>query len=225
MASEPGTPVLPRVEVWTDGGCKPNPGPGGWAAILRFGAAEKELSGGESATTNNRMELTAAAEALEALTKPCDVVLHTGGSADPIVDAIRSVSRADDAFEAELLEERVRQFASESEHLIPAAGDALLNGSLDMLGATVDQSLRTAVDLLHNQIDETVFLARRARELGAAAASAFGAGFGGSVWAMARRSECDGLAEQLMAEYRRRFPGREAGEAFVTAAAPPAQAL
>ena len=77
MASEPNGKNLPWVEVWTDGGCKPNPGPGGWAAILRFGEAEKELSGGESATTNNRMELTAAAEALEALTKPCDVVLHT----------------------------------------------------------------------------------------------------------------------------------------------------
>ncbi len=77
MASEPASPALPRVEIWTDGGCKPNPGPGGWAAILRFGAAEKELSGGESATTNNRMELIAAAEALEALTRPCQVILHT----------------------------------------------------------------------------------------------------------------------------------------------------
>ena len=65
------------VEVWTDGGCKPNPGPGGWAAVLRFGTHEKELSGGEAATTNNRMELTAAAAALEALTQPCRVVLHT----------------------------------------------------------------------------------------------------------------------------------------------------
>jgi ribonuclease HI len=65
------------VEIWTDGGCKPNPGPGGWAAILRFGTAERELSGAEPATTNNRMELTAAAEALEALTRPCTVVLHT----------------------------------------------------------------------------------------------------------------------------------------------------
>jgi ribonuclease HI len=76
MASEPAPP-RPRVEIWTDGGCKPNPGPGGWAAILRFGATEKELSGGDSATTNNRMELTAAAAALEALTKPCTVVLYT----------------------------------------------------------------------------------------------------------------------------------------------------
>ena len=65
------------VEVWTDGGCKPNPGPGGWAAILRFGATERELTGAETATTNNRMELTAAAAALEALKRPCRVVLHT----------------------------------------------------------------------------------------------------------------------------------------------------
>jgi ribonuclease HI len=67
----------PVVEIWTDGGCKPNPGPGGWAAILRFGSTERELSGADPATTNNRMELTAAAEALEALTRPCTVVLHT----------------------------------------------------------------------------------------------------------------------------------------------------
>ena len=65
------------VEIWTDGGCKPNPGPGGWAAILRFRGVEKELSGGETATTNNRMELTAAAAALEALKKPSTVVVYT----------------------------------------------------------------------------------------------------------------------------------------------------
>ena len=68
---------LPVVEIWTDGGCKPNPGPGGWAAILRFGSREREISGGEKATTNNRMELTAAAAALETLTRPCRVLLHT----------------------------------------------------------------------------------------------------------------------------------------------------
>ena len=65
------------VEIWTDGGCKPNPGPGGWAAILRFGAHERVLSGAETATTNNRMELTAAAAALEALSRPCQVALYT----------------------------------------------------------------------------------------------------------------------------------------------------
>jgi len=73
----PTVSELPVVEIWTDGGCKPNPGPGGWAAILRFGSREREISGGEKATTNNRMELTAAAAALESLTRPCRVLLHT----------------------------------------------------------------------------------------------------------------------------------------------------
>ncbi len=67
----------PTVEIWTDGGCKPNPGAGGWAAILRMGTHERELTGHDPVTTNNRMELTAAAAALEALTRPCRVVLHT----------------------------------------------------------------------------------------------------------------------------------------------------
>jgi ribonuclease HI len=65
------------VEIWTDGGCKPNPGVGGWSAIMKFRGTVKELSGGEAATTNNRMELTAAAEALSALSRPCTVILHT----------------------------------------------------------------------------------------------------------------------------------------------------
>ncbi len=77
MASDPVPAGEPEVEIWTDGGCRPNPGPGGWAAILRFRGMERELSGAEPATTNNRMELTAAAAALETLTRPCRVTLHT----------------------------------------------------------------------------------------------------------------------------------------------------
>jgi ribonuclease HI len=65
------------VEIYTDGACKGNPGPGGWGALLRFGDEEKELFGGEPGTTNNRMELTAVIEALSALTRPCEVVIHT----------------------------------------------------------------------------------------------------------------------------------------------------
>ncbi len=65
------------VEVWTDGGCKPNPGPGGWAAVMTFRDVVKELTGADPATTNNRMELTAAAMALESLKRPCHVVVHT----------------------------------------------------------------------------------------------------------------------------------------------------
>ena len=65
------------VEIATDGACKGNPGPGGWGALLRMGGNEKELSGGEAMTTNNRMELTAAIQALNALTRPCHVKLST----------------------------------------------------------------------------------------------------------------------------------------------------
>ena len=66
---------MKTVTIYTDGACSGNPGPGGWAAILRFGAAEKVLSGGEARTTNNRMELTAVIRALQALKEPCIVEL------------------------------------------------------------------------------------------------------------------------------------------------------
>ena len=72
MASTDGT-----VEIWTDGACLGNPGPGGWAALLRLNGTEREISGGDPATTNNRMELMAAISALEALKRPCTVTVHT----------------------------------------------------------------------------------------------------------------------------------------------------
>ncbi|HEX2815776.1 MAG TPA: ribonuclease HI [Phenylobacterium sp.] len=69
--------MAPQVVIHTDGACSGNPGPGGWGAVLHYGAKEKELWGGELQTTNNRMELMAAIQALEALKKPCKVELHT----------------------------------------------------------------------------------------------------------------------------------------------------
>ena len=66
-----------QVSIWTDGACSGNPGPGGWGAILRFGTHEREICGDQQETTNNRMELTAAIEALNALTRPCSVTLTT----------------------------------------------------------------------------------------------------------------------------------------------------
>lgn len=68
-----GSPVV----IYTDGACKGNPGPGGWGVWMKSGAHEKEMSGGEAVTTNNRMELTAVIEALTALKRPCEVVLYT----------------------------------------------------------------------------------------------------------------------------------------------------
>ncbi len=75
-----------RVEIFTDGACSGNPGPGGYGAILRYGEVTKELSGGEANTTNNRMELTAVITALETLNRPCDVIVTTDSKY--IVDSI-----------------------------------------------------------------------------------------------------------------------------------------
>ncbi|WP_444898561.1 ribonuclease HI [Microbulbifer sp. VAAC004] len=68
---------MKQITIYTDGACRGNPGPGGWGALLVYGEHEKELCGGESHTTNNRMELMAAIKALEALKQPCEVELHT----------------------------------------------------------------------------------------------------------------------------------------------------
>jgi ribonuclease HI len=66
-----------RVEIYTDGACSGNPGPGGWGSVLMYNGHRRELSGGEAQTTNNRMELMAVIQALETLKRPCEVVLHT----------------------------------------------------------------------------------------------------------------------------------------------------
>ncbi len=68
---------MKAVTIYTDGACSGNPGPGGWAAILKYGASEKEISGGEADTTNNRMELTGVIRALSALKEPCAVTVYT----------------------------------------------------------------------------------------------------------------------------------------------------
>lgn len=70
-------PELKKVDIFTDGACSGNPGPGGWGAILRYGKHELELSGGEASTTNNRMELTAVTEALKKLKEKCEVTIYT----------------------------------------------------------------------------------------------------------------------------------------------------
>lgn len=78
---------MKKVNVYTDGACSGNPGPGGWGAILRYGTREKELCGGEPQTTNNRMELTAVIEALTALKEPCEVELCSDSTY--VIDPVR----------------------------------------------------------------------------------------------------------------------------------------
>lgn len=79
--------ALKSVEIYTDGACSGNPGPGGWAAILLYRGHEKEISGYDADTTNNRMEMTAAIRALECLNEPCDVALYSDSSY--LVDAVQ----------------------------------------------------------------------------------------------------------------------------------------
>lgn len=150
-----------------------------------------------------------------------DALRSASGDIDFVIAAVREASA--NGAEASALGERVLQFAVESEQIIPSVAEALASGRLAELGSLVDQSMGNAERLLHNQIPETVFLAHRARELGAVAASAFGAGFGGSVWALVRREEADVFATRLADDYRKRFPRHaNLAETFVTRAAPPA---
>ena len=106
---------------------------------------------------------------------------------------------------AELLR-RFEHFHAENEQIIPAAGDALAAGDLEAFGRLVERSQRGAEQLLGNQVDETIFLARSAGQCGALAASAFGAGFGGSVWALFRRPRAEEQLAAWRAAYRQAFP-------------------
>lgn len=134
--------------------------------------------------------------------------LDADPAAWPRLRAILAASRAA-AFPADMLLARVEQFVAEDREIIPAAGAALARGDLLAFGAQADRSQALAERLLGNQVAETVHLARSARELGAAAASAFGAGFGGSVWALVAGDTAGDFAARWRADYVRRFPEHE----------------
>jgi len=139
------------------------------------------------------------------------------GASPDAADRIRAMLRVDAA--AKLA--RLEHFLLESNELIPAAGDALAQGDLERLGTIVDRSQQAAEELLGNQIPETSFLARSARELGAVAASAFGAGFGGSVWALVAEAGAAEFEERWRDRYLSRFPvAARNAEMMVTRAGP-----
>lgn len=121
---------------------------------------------------------------------------------------------------------RLDQFIEESHELIPAAVEALAQRDLARFGIVVERSHELAIRVLGNQVAETIHLAGSARALGAAAASAFGAGFGGSVWALVSEETAADFTEQWRAMYVARFPERASdSEFFITRAGPPAQHL
>ncbi|MGH7632765.1 MAG: galactokinase family protein, partial [Gemmatimonadaceae bacterium] len=123
--------------------------------------------------------------------------------------------------DAKLLD-RFDQFYEESEVIIPRAADALQRGDLAAFAALVERSHANVEVLLRNQVPETMLLVRSARALGAVAASAFGAGFGGSVWALVPTASAAEFGERWLGSYRRAFPSRAASATVLTTQAGPA---
>ena len=115
----------------------------------------------------------------------------------------------------ELLD-RVEQFRIENFEIIPATIEMLSNGRIADIGDAIDLSQQNAERFLGNQIGETAFLQRSAREIGAVAASAFGAGFGGSVYAIVAKSDADGFMAEWQRVYRNRFPQHARTSEFFT---------
>lgn len=120
------------------------------------------------------------------------------------------------------LQRRLRHFLRENQEIIPAAGDALAAGDLEAFGRLVDQSQFESEHLLCNQVPETIYLAQAARDAGAVAASAFGAGFGGSVWALVPKSMAEAFLTAWRAAYLSRFPQYASAAFFLTQAGPAA---
>ena len=150
------------------------------------------------------------------------------GSGPPtLADAIRSSSGAPARIRALLkrcdrsLIDRFEQFLVESEQIIPAVADAICKGQIDRIGPLVDRSQHLAETMLGNQVDQTKSLARTARELGAVAASAFGAGFGGSVWALISETQAEDFRQRWKEKYHDLFPrNRDRSAFFITRAGP-----
>jgi len=148
--------------------------------------------------------------------------LRSGEGAAARLRAVLSAAPPGGPFSPRELAVRFEHFLAESEEIIPAAGDALADGRPVDFGRLADRSQRLAETLLGNQAPETIFLARSARELGAVGASAFGAGFGGSVWALVSRGGADSLLGAWAARYREAFPAAAGRARFFSTGAGPA---
>lgn len=138
-------------------------------------------------------------------------------AADRLREAVRTAERP--GFPVRDLIARLDHLVRESEGIVPAAASALAESRLDRFGALVDESQALAEELLGNQVPETIALARAARRLGAVAASAFGAGYGGSVWALIEEDRSDSFLRAWRREYAEEFPGAADRSTFFSSAA------
>jgi galactokinase len=192
------------------------PFPPGWRLVIAVSGVASDKTGSARARYNRASRATAAMlDAWRAATGRDDASLAAALCSTP--DAPARMRGIVDAASLPRLE----QFLAESTEIIPAAAAALARGDVAALGPLVDRSQALAERGLENQVPETIALARRARVLGAAAASAFGAGFGGSVWALVPEADAPAFAERWADAYRRAFPAAgERAEFFVTGVGP-----
>jgi galactokinase len=202
------------------------PMPPGHLFAVAFSGRLAEKTGAALATYNRASR--AAARVLEiwrvASGRRASTLESAVTEEDGTADAIRAAIAAsgDAEFGAELLCRRFDQFVLESRTIVPGAADALRDGDLGRFGALVDRSQQAVEEWLGNQVPETVWLAREARQLGAAAASAFGAGFGGSVWALVGGARAAEFLGQWRRAYERAHPQAAARAVFFETASGPA---
>jgi len=193
--------------------------PGDYAFAIAASGVVAEKTGEAMAKYNRASALArAAVAAWNAATGRDDAHLAAALADDPAAAERMRRALADgpgaEGFAAADLARRFEHFHTENEQVIPAASDALAAGDVEAFGRLVDRSQSAAETLLQNQVPETAFLARSARTCGAAAASAFGAGFGGSVWAMVRRGNGPALLDRWRAAYAEAFPDPARRAAF-----------
>lgn len=201
------------------------PLPGGYTLAIAASGASAEKTGEAMAKYNRVSGLVSAL---------LDLWQRATGRDDGcLADAIHSAADAPDVlrqiiadephpeFESHVLLNRLDQFLGENERIIPAAAEALAGGAMDRFGSLVDESQQLAERLLGNQVPQTVCLAQTARQCGAQAASAFGAGFGGSVWALVTTSTADDFLAAWAACYSAEFPAEAARSTFFLSAAGP----
>lgn len=194
------------------------PLPGGYGFALAVSGVTAQKTGAARARYNRAARLAAdAAQAWRKATGRDDPHLAAALAGLPfsralMLEALRAETGS--AFAPEALVDRFEHFYTEHQRIIPQAVETLREGDLEAFGHLADQSQQAAERLLKNQVVETVFLARQARRLGAAAASSFGAGFGGSVWALVRDADAEGFLERWADSYADAFPGPAQRAAF-----------
>jgi galactokinase len=175
-------------------------------------------------TGNARARYNRVADSTRALVRAWNA--ETGRDDVTLADALASAPDAGERlarlagqgvgeFPGDYLGPRFAQFREEIEIVVPGVGDAFHSGDLAALGALVDRSMAMAERALRNQVPETSFLSRAARDLGAAAASAFGAGFGGAVWAMIETAQADAFLDAWRSAYVEAFPDRSASSQWL----------